>query len=112
MDVISSIVLGPQTELGRIQDPEFRNEFIEYLHSTFDMGWTATAFPNLTRLSLGMPEWLAERLLTVPIMEFKKASWDRRSFYAAFTDHEIGQGLSDGWKAEVIADSGNRNAPP
>ena len=54
MDVISTIVFGK--ELGCISDPKFRNKFIEYLHSTFEMGWTATAFPNMTRFSLSLPE--------------------------------------------------------
>jgi len=36
MDIISKIIFGQ--ELGCIKDPEFRNQFIEYLHSTFKMG--------------------------------------------------------------------------
>jgi cytochrome P450 len=70
MDIISKIVFGK--ELGCIQDPVFKNQFIEYLHSTFDMGWTATAFPNLTKFSLSLPEWLSEVLFPIPLMEFKK----------------------------------------
>lgn len=70
MDVISKIVFGK--ELGCIQDPAFRNQFIEYLHNTFEMGWPATTFPNLTRLSLSLPEWLSESLFPIPLMEFKK----------------------------------------
>ncbi|KAF2682097.1 cytochrome P450 [Lentithecium fluviatile CBS 122367] len=70
MDVISSVVFGK--EMGCIADPDFRNKFIEYLHVTFEMGWTATAFPNLTRFSLFLPGWLSESLFPVPIMELKK----------------------------------------
>lgn len=72
MDVVSTIVFGKG--LGCIDDPEFRNQFIEYLHSTFEMGWTATAFPNLTAFSLSLPEWVSEKLFPIPIMEFKKVS--------------------------------------
>jgi cytochrome P450 len=74
MDIISKIVFG--RELGCIQDPVFKNQFIEYLHSTFDMGWTATAFPNLAQFSLSLPEWLSEVLFPIPLMEFKKVSND------------------------------------
>lgn len=70
MDIISKIVFGK--ELGCIQDPDFSNQFIEYLHSTFDMGWTATTFPNLTKFSLSLPEWLSEILFPIPLQEFKK----------------------------------------
>jgi cytochrome P450 len=70
MDVISEIVLGK--ELGCMKDPGYKNQFIEYLHSTFDMGWTATAFPNLTVFSLSLPEWISALLFPIPIMEFKK----------------------------------------
>ncbi|KAF1956651.1 cytochrome P450 [Byssothecium circinans] len=70
MDVVSEIVLG--NELGCMKNPNYKNQFMEHLHSTFDMGWTATAFPNLTAFSLSLPEWLSERLFTVPIMDFKK----------------------------------------
>jgi cytochrome P450 len=70
MDVISKIVLGK--ELNCIKDPQFRNQFIEYLHSTFDMGWTATAFPNLTAFSLSLPEWLSQSLFPIPLLEFRK----------------------------------------
>ncbi|CAG8974303.1 hypothetical protein HYALB_00011972 [Hymenoscyphus albidus] len=70
MDIISKIVFGK--ELGCIEDPAFRNQFIEYLHGTFEMGWPATTFPNLTRLSLSLPDWIADRLFPIPLMEFKK----------------------------------------
>ncbi|CAI6335377.1 unnamed protein product [Periconia digitata] len=70
MDVISEIVLGK--ELGFMMDPGYRNQFIEYLHFTFDMGWTATAFPNMTIFSLSLPDWLSTALFPIPIMQFKK----------------------------------------
>jgi cytochrome P450 len=70
MDVISDVVFGKS--LDCFADPEFYNKFIEYLHSTFEMGWTGTAFPNLTRFSLSLPDWLSERLFPIPIMEFRK----------------------------------------
>ncbi|QSZ31914.1 hypothetical protein DSL72_001483 [Monilinia vaccinii-corymbosi] len=70
MDILSKIVFGK--ELGCIQDPIFKNHFIEYLHSTFDMGWTATSFLNLTKFSLSLSEWLSEVLFPIPLMKFKK----------------------------------------
>ena len=72
MDVISTIVFGK--DMGCISDPHFRNEFIEYLHSSFEMGWTPTAFPNMTQFSLFMPEWLSKKLFPIPVMELRKVS--------------------------------------
>ncbi|KAF2009051.1 cytochrome P450, partial [Aaosphaeria arxii CBS 175.79] len=70
MDVVSSIVLG--NPLGCINEPDFRNRFMEDLEATCDMGWTPTTFPNLTKFSLALPDWLSERLLPIPIMDFKR----------------------------------------
>jgi cytochrome P450 len=70
MDIISTIVFGKA--LGCIQDPQFRNQFIEFLHSTFEMGWVAPAFPNLIRLSYALPESIAAKVFPIPLMEFKK----------------------------------------
>lgn len=70
MDIVSKIVLGE--EVGCLDDPQFRNEFIEYLHAAFSMGWTATAFPNMTRLSLSLPPYLQSLVFPIPILEFRK----------------------------------------
>lgn len=70
MDVISTIVFGKA--LGCIRDPQFGNQFIEFLHTTFEMGWVAPAFPNLIRLSYSLPESIAERVFPIPLFEFKK----------------------------------------
>lgn len=70
MDIISKIVFGKA--LDCLRDPNFRNQFIEYLHSTFDMGWTAPSFPLMTKFSLSLPEYVSETLFPIPIMEFKK----------------------------------------
>ncbi|KAF2180130.1 cytochrome P450 [Zopfia rhizophila CBS 207.26] len=69
-DIISTIVFGKP--LGCIQDPDFRNQFIEFLHSTFEMGWVAPAFPNLIRASLALPDAIAEKLFPIPLYDFKK----------------------------------------
>jgi hypothetical protein len=52
MDIISKIVLGQ--EIGCIDEPDFRNEFIENLNAAFGTGWIATAFPRLATLALWM----------------------------------------------------------
>ncbi|KAF2275724.1 cytochrome P450 [Westerdykella ornata] len=70
MDIISTIVFGKP--LGCIQDPQFRNQFIEFLHTTFEMGWVAPAFPNLIKLSYSLPEAVAEKVFPIPLFEFKK----------------------------------------
>ncbi|KAF2638301.1 cytochrome P450 [Massarina eburnea CBS 473.64] len=70
LDVISEIVLGK--EFGCIEAPGYKNQFVEYLHSNFDLGWMATAFPNLTGFSLSLPEWLSAALFPIPIMDLKK----------------------------------------
>ncbi|KAF2265020.1 cytochrome P450 [Lojkania enalia] len=70
MDIISTIVFGKP--LGCIQNPDFNNQFIEFLHSTFEMGWVAPAFPNLFWLSFQLPEKVAEKLMPIPLFEFKK----------------------------------------
>jgi cytochrome P450 len=57
IDIISQIIFGKESKC--MEDPNFRNQFIEFLHATFNMGWLALAFPNvlsssfpcLTRLS-------------------------------------------------------------
>lgn len=63
MDIISDIVLGK--ELGCIDNPEFKNQFIEYLHASFASGWIGTAFPNVLKFSLTFP------IFPIPIMEFR-----------------------------------------
>lgn len=63
MDIISDIVLGK--ELGCMDDPEFKNQFIEYLHASFSAGWIGTAFPNFLKFSLTFP------IFPLPIMEFR-----------------------------------------
>jgi hypothetical protein len=63
MDIISDIVLGK--ELGCIDNSEFKNQFIEYLHASFASGWIGTAFPNVLKFSLTFP------IFPIPIMEFR-----------------------------------------
>jgi hypothetical protein len=69
MDVISTIVFGKA--LGCIQDPQFRNQFIEFLH-IFEMGWVAPEFPNMIKLSYSLPESLAEKTFPIALFEFKE----------------------------------------
>jgi len=72
IDVISEIVLGQDFQC--LDHPQFRNEFIERLHSAFSMGWTATAFPTLTNMSMMLPDWLSKAVFPLPILFFKEAS--------------------------------------
>ncbi|KAK7186865.1 benzoate 4-monooxygenase cytochrome p450 [Paraphaeosphaeria sporulosa] len=69
MDIISDIVLGK--ELGCIDNPEFKNQFIEYLHASFASGWIGTAFPNFLKFSLAFP------IFPIPIMEFRNTEFNR-----------------------------------
>jgi cytochrome P450 len=70
MDVISQVIFGK--ELKCMEDPNFRNQFIEFLHASFDMGWLAPAFPNVFKFFFSMPDWIATRLFPIPLHEFKK----------------------------------------
>ena len=72
MDVISKILFGQQ--VGCLDDPEFRNDFVRYIKEAFEMGWTATAFPELTKTMLSMPDWLSKAIFPIPIMIFKEVS--------------------------------------
>jgi cytochrome P450 len=72
MDVISKILFGQQ--VGCLDDPEFRNDFVKYIKEAFDMGWTATAFPELTKVMLSVPDWLSKAVFPIPIMIFKEVS--------------------------------------
>lgn len=72
MDIISKMVLGE--EIGCLDDPNFRNEFIEHLHAAFEMGWTEPTFPNMTKISLSLPPYLQERIFPIPVVEFKKVN--------------------------------------
>jgi cytochrome P450 len=76
MDVISKILFGQQ--VGCLDDPEFRNDFVKYITEAFEMGWTATAFPELTKVMLSVPDWLSKAVFPIPIMIFKEVS---RFFY-------------------------------
>lgn len=70
MDIISKILFGQ--EVGSMDDPEFRNDFVRYIKEAFEMGWTATAFPELTKFMLSMPDWLSKAVFPIPIMVFKE----------------------------------------
>jgi hypothetical protein len=72
MDIISKILFGQQ--VGCLDDPEFRNDFVKYIKEAFEMGWTATAFPALTRFMLSVPDWLSKAVFPIPIMVFKEVS--------------------------------------
>ena len=72
MDIISKILFGQQ--VGCMDDPEFRNDFVRYIKEAFEMGWTATAFPELTKVMLSMPDWLSKAVFPIPIMIFKEVS--------------------------------------
>jgi hypothetical protein len=71
-DIISTIVLGQ--DFGCVDHPLFKNEFVERLHEAFDMGWTGTAFPILTKISLSLPDWLSKIVFPIPILFFKDVS--------------------------------------
>jgi hypothetical protein len=47
MNVISKILFGQQ--VGYLDDPDFRNDFIKYNKEAFEMGWTVTALPELIK---------------------------------------------------------------
>ncbi|KAL6702550.1 hypothetical protein ACN47E_001547 [Coniothyrium glycines] len=70
MDVISKILFGQQ--VGCLDDPDFRNDFVKYIQEAFEMGWTATAFPELTKVMLSVPEWLMKMIFPIPILIFKE----------------------------------------
>ncbi|OAL43511.1 cytochrome P450 [Pyrenochaeta sp. DS3sAY3a] len=70
MDIISKILFGQ--EVGSMDDPEFRNDFVRYIKEAFEMGWTATAFPELTKFMLSMPDWIMKAVFPIPIMVFKE----------------------------------------
>ena len=74
IDIISDIVIGRDFQC--LDHPVFKNDFIERLHAAFDMGWTATAFPTLTKMSLALPEKLSRILFPIPILLFKEVSVD------------------------------------
>jgi cytochrome P450 len=72
MDIISKVLFGK--EVGCLDDPEFRNDFVTYIREAFEMGWTATAFPEFTRFMLSVPDWLSNAIFPIPIMVFKAVS--------------------------------------
>jgi cytochrome P450 len=74
MDIISKILFGQQ--VGCLDDPEFRNDFVRYIKEAFEMGWTATAFPELTKFMLSVPEWLMKIVFPIPILVFKEVRSD------------------------------------
>lgn len=72
MDIISKILFGQQ--VGCLDDPEFRNDFVKYIKESFELGWTATAFPALIRFMLSVPDWLSKAVFPIPIMIFEEPS--------------------------------------
>ncbi|KAF2473016.1 cytochrome P450 [Lindgomyces ingoldianus] len=74
MDVISKILFGQ--EVGCLDEKDFRNDFVRYIREAFEMGWTATAFPTLTKFSLSIPVWISKKIFPIPIMIFKEKCMD------------------------------------
>ncbi|KAI1389022.1 cytochrome P450 [Hypoxylon trugodes] len=70
MDIISKIVFGE--ELGCVTDPNFDNEFSRYLEAAFKIGWTATAFPMLSALSLKIASATSTVIFPLPITSLKR----------------------------------------
>lgn len=72
MDVISKIVLGQ--EIGCVAEPDFRNEFIDFLHTAFDVGWMGPAFPTLSAIALAVAERVPLSLIPIALVDFKQVS--------------------------------------
>ncbi|CAN9332459.1 unnamed protein product [Alternaria alternata] len=86
MDIISKIILG--REIGCIEEPDFRNSFIENLNAAFETGWIATAFPTLATLALWMASMSDFSVIPNPLIDFKrKCRAITKSYLEVFDPH-------------------------
>jgi len=86
MDIISKIVLG--REIGCMEEPDFRNSFIENLNAAFETGWIATAFPRLATLALWMASMSDFSVIPNPLIDFKrKCRAITKSYLEVFDPH-------------------------
>ncbi|KAF1955975.1 cytochrome P450 [Byssothecium circinans] len=110
MDVISKIVLG--REIGCIDEPDFRNEFIENLNAAFKTGWIATAFPRLATLALWMASMSDFTVIPNPLIDFKrKCRTITKSYLEAFDPHSAAYGADkDVNVPSAITAHGDRSA--
>lgn len=72
MDIISNIVLGQ--EIGCIEEPDFRNEFMDHMNEAFAGGWVATAFPTLAAVALYIASKTSISIMANPLIDFKQVS--------------------------------------
>ncbi|KAL2797386.1 cytochrome P450 [Aspergillus keveii] len=73
MDIISKIVLGQ--EMGCIAEPSFRNEFIDFLHAAFSVGWMAPAFPRLSSMAIAVVERTGVKIIPLALVDFKRVDF-------------------------------------
>ncbi|CAN9285260.1 unnamed protein product [Alternaria alternata] len=86
MDIISKIILG--REIGCIEEPDFRNSFIENLNAAFETGWIATSFPTLATLALWMASMSDFSVIPNPLIDFKrKCRAITKSYLEVFDPH-------------------------
>jgi cytochrome P450 len=73
MDIISKIVLGH--EMGCVAEPSFRNEFIDFLHAAFSVGWMAPAFPRLSSMAIAVVERTGVKIIPLALVDFKRVDF-------------------------------------
>jgi cytochrome P450 len=68
LDVISKIVFGE--EFGVLKSLPASHPYLDMLQETLSAGWTSRAFPNISGIMMALPDAVAERLLSIPILVF------------------------------------------
>lgn len=70
MDIVSEMVFG--YSFGVMDSPDFHHPHLDALHEAVQKAWIFRTFPTIGWLSLNLPEWIASKLMPVPIIEFGK----------------------------------------
>ncbi|KAH7115002.1 cytochrome P450 [Dendryphion nanum] len=68
LDVISKIVFGE--EFGVLKSLNASHPYLDMLQETLKGGWISRAFPNVSATMMALPETIAERLFSIPILVF------------------------------------------
>ena len=79
LDVISKIVFGE--EFGVLKSLDASHSYLDMLQETLKGGWTSRAFPNVSAVMMALPEMVAERLFSIPILVFVRKCGANIKFY-------------------------------
>jgi cytochrome P450 len=94
LDVISKIVFGE--EFGVLKSLDASHPYLDMLQETLKGGWTSRAFPTISAAMMALPETVAERLFSIPILVFvRKCGANVDSYLSQRKSKSNAKGASD-----------------